>query len=275
MRLTPVALLALAALAISCGGAPDSSGSDAPGPPERLAHAVTELAEANTGRFSSETAALGRTPTSGVDGVYRLSPPAARVTVTRYLDGAAQGTDVLAIGRDAWSRGPQAPCWIHHDVAALFDSGLLVRNGDTYAPAPVAAVAHGRGASSTDADQVSGTTELSTVLAVADLSLPAALGISRSTDHRVPAVFTIDDGVLKGWEVFVRDAIEQARRYDEGATAAGTGVVSGLGGTITTRLTDLGTDVAFEAPPPGEVVEHVAEPDELEQRLAACASQAP
>jgi hypothetical protein len=201
--------------------------------------------------------------------------------VTRYLpDGEQRTTDVLAIGRDAWSRGRQSTpsderpiCWIHHDVTELFTNGLLVRNGDIYTPAPVTVAARGRGASSTDADQVSGTSELSTVLSVVDLPLPAALGISRTADHRVPATFTVDDGVLGGWTVFVRDAIEEARRVGEDATAAGTrgaSTLHGMGASITTELVDQGDDVAIEAPASDEVVEYAANPDELTRRLEDC-----
>ena len=63
-------------------------------------------------------------------------------------------------------------------MTELFTNGLLVRNGDTYFPAPVAVAAFGRGVYSIAADQVSGTTELSTVLSVADLSLPSMLSLS-------------------------------------------------------------------------------------------------
>ena len=66
--------------------------------------------------------------------------------MSRYDDaGDVRATEVVAIGRDAWSRDADAPCWVHYDVTELFANGLLVRNGDTYFPAPLAVAAFGEG----------------------------------------------------------------------------------------------------------------------------------
>jgi len=243
-------VVGLALLAGACGGSDATDDDPGPQPPERLAAAVTALAEANTGHFAGETAGSDGVPHSRIEGDYRLSPPATRLTVSRYDDGEPHDTAVIAIGRDAWSREEGARCWTHHDVAELADYGLLVRNGDTYAPAPVAVVGLGRGVYATHADQISGTSGLSTVLAVADLSLPSALGLARAPDHRVPTAFTLDDGALVGWKVVVRDVVEQTRKLaDTGAVGEGRISVLGvLGGTISTELTRLGDE--FEADPP-------------------------
>ena len=270
MRLTPL-VLAVALLAVSCGD-DDGSPDDGPAPPERVAAAVTALGEANTGHFASETAGSDGAIYSRIEGDYRLGPPAARATVTRDdAEGDPRDTEVLAIGRDAWSRDAGS-CWIHHDVSDLFDDGLLVRNGDTYAPAPVAVLGLGRGVYATDADQVTGTSDLSTVLSVVDLALPSLLGLDPAADQRVPITYTLDDGVLVGWKVFVRDAVERLRELSESDAVGDVRIsaMAALGGTITTRLTALGGEVDFAPPPSDEVVEYVADSAELSQRLAAC-----
>ena len=243
-------VVGLVLLAGACGGSGPTDDDPAPRPPERLAAAVTALAEANTGHFASQTAGSDGVPHSRIAGDYRLSPPAARLTVSRYDDGEPHDTAVIAIGRDAWSREDGAPCWTHHDVAELVDHGLLVRNGDTYAPAPVAVVGLGRGVYATHPDQISGTSRLRTVLSVADLSLPSALGLAPTADHRVPTAFTLDDGALVGWKVLVRDVVEQTRVLaDTGAVGEGRlSALGALGRTIITELTHLG--VEFEAVPP-------------------------
>ncbi len=225
---------AAAMLLSACGGS-DDGGEASPRPPERLAEAVTALADANTGHFASRTAGAGGVLHSTFEGDYQLTPPAARATLSRYDgEGEARTTEVMAVGRDAWSRGADAGCWVHYDVTELFTNGLLVRNGDTYFPAPVAVAAFGRGVYSIAADQVSGTTELSTVLSVADLSLPSMLSLSRTEDNRVPATFRLDDGELAGWKVYVRDAVEKAREFAEPNPDGDGGVsaLSVLGGTI-------------------------------------------
>jgi hypothetical protein len=266
-------LLAVAA----CGGSDATDDESGPRPAERLAAAVTALAEANTGRFVSETGGSDGTTYSRIEGAYQLTPPAAHATVSRFAaDGERRDTEVLAIGRDAWSRdvGTSAgdQCWIHHDVAELFANGLLVRNGDTYAPVPVAVAGLGAGVYATDADQVTGTSRLSAVLSVADLSLPPLIGLDRAAEHRVPTTFTLDGDALLGWKVFLRDAVAEARKLPE-SNATGDGRVSALGtldGTITTELTHLGDAVAAKPPPAGAVVEYVADPEALAAAMSAC-----
>jgi hypothetical protein len=275
-----VAALAVMALATACSD--DADAGDSKGPPERLADAVTDLAQANTGHFVSETAASDGTRFSAMAGEYRLSPPQAHVKVASHSpSGAERGTEVVAIGRDVWSRNlhpdPADPgCWLHYDVVELFASGLLVRNGDTYAPAPIAVAGLGLGASATDEDQVSGTSPLSTVLAVADLALPTELGIPRAAEHTVSTTFTVDDGELSGWTVLVRDVLEQARRFDDRATQTGTTLLSalqGFGGSITTELADLGGAVDVLAPPREQVVEYVDDAEELASAIDACSAR--
>lgn len=277
MRLTPVALAAVL-LCVSCGGPERESPDDRPGPPERLAAAVTALGEANTGHFASETTGSDGATYSRVEGDYRLAPPAARATVTTYdAQGEPESTEVLAIGRDAWSRDPgtspeDAPCWIHHDVTDLFADGLLVRNGDTYSPAPVAVAGLGRGVYATDADEVTGTSGLGTVLSVVDLALPSLLGLDPAAGVRVPITFGLDDGVLTGWKVFVRDTVERLRELRDSGAVAGVRIsaLSALGGVIATELTAQGDQVTFTAPAPDEAVEFVPDPAELSRLLAAC-----
>lgn len=278
-----VAALGVAILAAACSD--DVDADDRRRPPERLASAVTELAESNTGHFVSETKAHDGARFSAMAGDYRLSPPQAHVKVVGYSSGRPErATEVVAIGRDVWSRyldpdsGDPPSCWLHYDVVELFANGLLVRNGDTYAPAPIAAAGSGQGVSATDDDQVSGSTRLTTVLTVAELALPPSLGIPHAADHPVPATFTIDDGELTGWTVLVRDAVEQARRFDHQATTTGTTLLSalqGYGGSITTELTDLGGPVDVVAPPREKVVEYVDNPDQLAGDLASCSPHTP
>jgi hypothetical protein len=276
VRLTLVAL-AVAVLSVSCGGEEQGSPNDRPRPQERVAAAVTALGEANTGHFASETAGSGGAAYSRFEGDYRLAPPAARATATTYdADGEPRSTEVLAIGPDAWSRDAGSPddppCWIHHDVTDLFADGLLVRNGDTYAPAPVAVVGPGRGVYATDADEVTGTTDLGTVLSVVDLSLPSLLGLDPGAGHRMPVTFALDDGVLTGWKALVRDAVERLREL-RGRDAAGEVRITSLaalGGAITTQLSGAGDEIGFAPPAAGEVVEYAADPAELAARLTAC-----
>ncbi len=165
-----------------------------------------------------------------------------------------------------------APCWIHYDVTELFANGLLVRNGDTYFPTSLAVAAYGTGVYATAADEVSGTTELTTVLSVADLSLPGLLGLSRADDHRVAVGFRLDDGDLTGWQVYVRDAVETARELAVPSPGGDSGInaLSVLGGSITTEVTDHGEPVDILPPPDDEVVDYVSDPDELAALLAAC-----
>ncbi len=243
---------------------------------------MTALAAANTGHFASRTAGSDGELYSRFEGDYRLGPPAARATVTTYdAKGEPQATEVLAIGRDAWSRdagsSPEdAPCWIHHDVTDLFANGLLVRNGDTYAPAPVAVAGFGRGVYATDADQVTGTSGLGTVLSVVNLSLPSLIGLDREATDTVSVTFNLEDGLLVGWKVFVRDAVERLRDLRESDAVGGSTVsaLSTLGGTITTELGGQGDEVALDPPPPDEVVEYVKDSTELSQLLSACSPQA-
>lgn len=281
MRLSAAGAAAagLVLLVGSCGGGDADDRVDMPAPAERLSSAVTALAEAGTGRFASETTSSQGSTYSTIEGAYRLTPPAARATVTRHVvDGVRLATEVVAVGPDAWSRDrpadPDEPagCWVHHDVTALFANGLLVRNGDTYSPAPVAVAARGWGAISIDADQVTGTSELSTVLSVVDLALPSALAITSAADHRVPATFTVDDGVLTGWRVSARDALGQGRRHAGQETGAANRLAAavGMGGRITTRFSDQGDEVDIAAPPARQVVEYVADRDALERAVRAC-----
>ncbi len=278
MRLTRALAtwLAAAALTSACGGGND--GTQGPRPPERLGDAITRLAEANTGHFASRTVGAGGVLRSTLTGDYRLSPPAARATVSRHDDaGDVRTTEVLAIGRDAWSR-ERAPasdtgtCWVHYDVTELFANGLLVRNGTTYFPAPIAVVGFGRGVYSIAAEQVSGTTELSTVLSVVDLSLPSMLSLRRTADHRVPATFRLDDGELTGWQVYVRDAVELTRKLAVPSPGGDGGLnrLSTLGGAISTELTSLGQAVDITPPPVDQVIDYVSDSAELAERLATC-----
>ncbi len=155
MRLTRALAtwLAVATLMSACVG--DDDGDDrALGRQHDSRMPSPALAESNTGHFASRTVGAGGVLHSTLEGDYRLTPPAARATVTRYRDDeVVRATEVLAIGRDAWSQQTQplgaAPCWVHYDVTELFANGLLVRNGDTYFPAPVAVVGLGRGVYST------------------------------------------------------------------------------------------------------------------------------
>lgn len=277
MRLTRALAtwLAVATLMSACVG--DDDGAQSPRPPARLADAVTRLAESNTGHFASRTVGAGGVLRSTLAGDYRLTPPAARATVTRYRDDeVVRATEVLAIGRDAWSQQTQplgaAPCWIHYDVTELFANGLLVRNGNTYFPAPVAVVGLGRGVYSTAAGQVSGTTELSTVLSIVDLSLPSQLSLRRTADHRVRATFRLADGELSGWQVYVRDVVERTRELAVPGPGGEIGIngLSALGGSISTELTGLGTAVAITPPPSDQVIDYVSDPAALAERLATC-----
>jgi hypothetical protein len=278
MRVTRAiaAALAIALLMAGCGGS--GGGGSGPRPPERLTDAVTGLAEANTGHFASRTAGSGGVLHSTFEGDYQLTPPAASATVSRYdAAGDVRATEVLAIGLDAWSRAAEASCWIHYDVTELFANGLLVRNGDTYFPAPVAVAGFGSGVYSIAADQVTGTTELSTVLSVADLSLPSLLSLSRTADQRVPATFRLDDGEVAGWKVYVRDAVEKAREFAEPSPGGdgGVNVLSVLGGAISTELTARGEPVDIAPPSADDVVEYVGDPEELAGLLGACHPEAP
>ena len=209
-------------------------------------------------------------------GDYQLVPPASDLTVTRSSADGPTATQVVTIRRDVWSRHLSAtledPCWVHYDVSVLLRSGLLVRDGDAYSPAPVAVADLGLGVYSTYVEQISGTSELSTVLSVADLSLPSTLDLAPNPDHRVPTTFTLDDDVLVSWKVFVRDAVKQARMF---APSTPTGIsriseLSSLGGAITTEFTDLGGTVDIAPPPAEQVVDYAADPAELTRRLAAC-----
>ncbi len=170
-------------------------------------------------------------------------------------------------------RPPGTPtCWIHYDVTELFANGLLVRNGNTYFPAPVAVVGLGRGVYSTTVGQVSGTTELSTVLSIVDLSLPAMLSLRRTADLRVRATFRLDDGQLSGWQVYVRDAVERMRELAVPSPGGEIGIngLSALGGSISTELTGLGTAVDITPPPSDRVIDYVSDPVALAERLATC-----
>ena len=169
-------------------------------------------------------------------------------------------------------RRGERECWVHYDVTALFANGLLVRNGDTYFPAPLAVAASGQGVYATNADQVSGTTELTAVLSVADLALPSLLGLARTDDHRVAVGFRLDEGELAGWQVYVRDVVEAAREFAVPSPGGDGGInaLSALGGSISTELTDRGEAVDIAPPPTDEVVDYVTEPAELAALLAAC-----
>lgn len=279
MRLTRAVAtwLAVATLLSACGRG-DSDGAQSPPPPARLVEAITSLADANTGRFATRTVGAGGVLHSTLAGAYRLTPPAARVTVSRYDDaGDVRATEVVAIGRDAWSRERAQPpgdpaCWIHYDVTELFANGLLVRNGDTYFPAPVAVVGSGRGVYSIAAEQISGTTELRTVLSVVDLSLPSMLSLRRTDDHRVPATFQLDGGEISGWQVYVRDAVERTRQLAAPSPGGEAGVngLSTLGGSISTELAGLGTAVTITPPPGDQVIDYVNDSVALAERLSTC-----
>ncbi len=262
----------LVAVVSACGGSDDGD-DQGPRPPERLADAITALADANTGRFASRTTGAGGVRHSTFEGAYQLTPPAASATVSRYDDeGGVRATEVLAIGRDAWSRDAGAGCWVHYDVTELFANGLLVRNGDTYFPAPLAVAAYGTGVYSIATGQVSGTTELTSLLSVADLSLPAKLGLSRADDHRVAAVFRLDGDGLAGWKVDVRDAVEATRELAEPSPGGDGGInaLSVLGGSISTEVTHRGEPVDIVPPPADETVDYVSDPTELAALLADC-----
>lgn len=268
--------LAVALMLAACGGSEDD-GDGGPRPPERLAAAITSLAEADTGHFASRTTGSGGVRHSTIEGAYQLTPPAASVTVSRYDESGLRATEVLAVGRDAWSRDvapdpADAPCWVHYDVTELFANGLLVRNGDTYFPAPLAVAAYGTGVYSIAADQVSGTTELTSLLSVTDLSLPAKLGLSRADDHRVPAVFQLDSDGLAGWKVAMRDAVETMRELAESSPGGDGGInaLSVLGGSISTEVTERGEAVDIVPPPADETVDYVTDPKELARLLAEC-----
>ena len=272
-RLTTLVAAALVAAATAgCSGDDAGPRPRAETPPSTIAELVEDasataavsgalaaLREGNSGTFTThvEYADL----TFDYYGSYRLEPPQQRVSLTADLEDGPVQTEAVGDAGAFFVRLPpdgpvSSPCWVAGSPPQIADAIGVETNPDfNRFPGAIGLVSTATGvAYAGGGDDVLGSVNLATAMALVSPRLPALLGLVEAPD-RVLATFSLDDGTLSGISVTgpaILAALDQAGAEADPDELAD---VFGAGTPIEVTLSDSGAEVIIEAPPPAAVID--------------------
>ena len=285
LRLTGIFATTLLVLTLAGCSGDDKDQAPAPGAPTALADLVDDtsatatiavaldaLREGNAGTFATHV--LYGDLAFDYYGSYRLVPAQQRVSVTADLADGPSATEAVGDGGRYFVRLPpdgpvSSPCWVTGDpqqVAAV--SGVETNPDFTRLPGAIHLAATAIGIANTSvSDEVFGSVDLVTAMALVSPRLPALLDLSGDQD-RVLARFDLDDGVLAGITVSGPAILAALDLTGTPADREELERVFSADPAIEVTFSDSGADVLIEAPGRGQVID-LSTPG-AEERVDTC-----
>lgn len=241
---------------------------------DEVAAALAALRDGGSGTFTTRV----EYDDVGYDyhGSYRLSPAQQRISISADLPDGPLATEAVGAGGAYFVRLPadgpvSSPCWVVGDPAEVAevtgvetDPDFRQLPGAIRLAVTVAGVAPAEGSA---VDDVLGTVDLTTAMALVSPRLPGLLGIT-GEEHPVVARIALADGVLSSIRL---DGTAILAALDEAGTEADVDELERVFGAdvpIEVTLADSGADVVIEPPEPARVID-LGRPDAA-QRLGSC-----